>query len=132
MCGHHYCSICSSDFMECSLFLCYGCPSGHRCPRTLVDQHGPCRSVLCQGFPGGGVNIQGLERGFQHVFVSLILSPARMLSLRHLTIEERFGDVVVWHLQHGLPSMSGLLSAGCKLKAFLRFSVYKLKSVFFC
>ncbi|KAF7242081.1 Fasciculation and elongation protein zeta-1 [Varanus komodoensis] len=37
---------------------------------ALVDQRAPCRSVLCQGLPGGGVDNQGLERGFQRVFVT--------------------------------------------------------------
>ncbi|KAF7248052.1 Dihydropyrimidinase-related protein 1 [Varanus komodoensis] len=49
------------------------------------------------GFPGGGVDIQRLERGFQRVFVSLLLSPMRSLSLRQLTIEQLFGDAMVWH-----------------------------------
>ncbi|XP_066477470.1 FERM and PDZ domain-containing protein 2 [Tiliqua scincoides] len=42
MCRHRCCSICSSSFTECSLLLCYGCPSGFRCLTALVDQCMPC------------------------------------------------------------------------------------------
>ena len=78
--------------LSCTSFYFGGVgPLGFRVKGALMDHDSPGWSVRCCVFPGGDINVEILEVGFQGVFEALSLSSCLPCPLTKITAQQLFG-----------------------------------------